>query len=190
MSKRVLSVGQCSMDHGARSTMLESTFALKSVPAETAADALVALGHEKFDLVMVNRKLDADYSDGIEIIRQIKADPQLAATPCMLVTNYPEHQEAAVAAGAELGFGKQGYHAARKLRRMTESVPRALSCGRRHWLERDASHPSAVPRGADIALGGLATPRGTIRPPEIGQHSRAAAAGARPWWANRDQLSA
>jgi CheY-like chemotaxis protein len=110
MSKRVLSIGQCSMDHGALSTMLERNFGAEVVPAETAADALVALGHEKFDLVMVNRKLDADYSDGIEIIRQIKADPKLAATPCMLVTNYPEHQEAAVAAGAELGFGKQGYH--------------------------------------------------------------------------------
>jgi two-component system chemotaxis response regulator CheY len=59
---------------------------------------------------MINRKLDADYSDGIEIIRQIKADPQLAATPCMLVTNYPEHQEVAVAAGAEPGFGKLGYN--------------------------------------------------------------------------------
>ena len=33
----------------------------------------------QFDLVLVNRKLDADYSDGIEIIRQIKADPTIAA---------------------------------------------------------------------------------------------------------------
>ncbi len=55
---------------------------------------------------MVNRKLDIDYTDGLEIIRQIKADPQLAAVPCMLVTNYAEHQQAAVAAGAEPGFGK------------------------------------------------------------------------------------
>ena len=30
----------------------------------------------------------------------------LAATPVMLVTNYPEHQQAAVEAGAEPGFGK------------------------------------------------------------------------------------
>ena len=70
---------------------------------------LLALGQEKFALVMVNRKLDADYSDGLEIIRKIKADPKLAATPCMLVTNYAEHQQAAVAAGAEPGFGKLAY---------------------------------------------------------------------------------
>ena len=48
-------------------------------------------------------------SDGLEIIRQIKADPTLAAVPCMLVTNYAEHQEVAVAIGAELGFGKSEY---------------------------------------------------------------------------------
>jgi DNA-binding NtrC family response regulator len=106
MSKRVLSVGQCSVDHAALSAMLKKNFGAEVVPAETAADALVALEHEKFDLVMVNRKLDADYSDGVEIIRTIKAT---AATPCMLVTNYPEHQQAAVAAGAEPGFGKLAY---------------------------------------------------------------------------------
>ncbi len=109
MSKRVLSVGQCSVDHAALSAMLEKNFGAEVVPVETAADALVALEHDKFDLVMINRKLDADYSDGVEIIRSIKADPQIAATPCMLVTNYPEHQQAAVAAGAEPGFGKLAY---------------------------------------------------------------------------------
>ena len=109
MSKRVLSVGQCSVDHAALSALLERSFGAEVVPADTAADALVALVHEKFDLVMINRKLDVDYSDGLEIIRQIKADPQIAATPCMLVTNYPGHQQAAVAAGAEPGFGKLAY---------------------------------------------------------------------------------
>jgi two-component system, response regulator, stage 0 sporulation protein F len=109
MSKRVLSVGQCSMDHAAITALMKRAFAAEVVPADTASDALAALGQGKFDLVIVNRKLDADYSDGLDIIRQIKADTALAATPCMLVTNYPEHQEEAVAAGAELGFGKQGY---------------------------------------------------------------------------------
>ena len=56
--------------------------------------------------MLVNRKLDADYSDGIEVIRAIKADAATADVPVMLVTNYPEHQDAAVAAGALRGFGK------------------------------------------------------------------------------------
>ena len=73
------------------------------------ADSLEALRADGFDLVLVNRKLDRDYSDGIEVIRAIKADSQLAHLPAMLVTNYPEHQDAAVAIGAERGFGKLEY---------------------------------------------------------------------------------
>jgi two-component system chemotaxis response regulator CheY len=64
------------------------------------------LKSDRFDLVLVNRKLDVDYSDGLEVIRQIKSDPAIADVPVMLVTNYPEHQDAAVAAGAVRGFGK------------------------------------------------------------------------------------
>ena len=36
----------------------------------------------------------------------MKADPAVTAVPVMLITNYPEHQDAAVAAGAVRGFGK------------------------------------------------------------------------------------
>jgi CheY-like chemotaxis protein len=67
---------------------------------------LKILRERQVDLVTVNRKLDCDYSDGVEVIRQIKADPELAAAPVMLITNYPEHQEAAIAIGAIRGFGK------------------------------------------------------------------------------------
>ncbi len=56
--------------------------------------------------MLVNRKLDADHSDGLEIIQRIKADAELAGVNVMLVTNYAEHQERAVAAGAAPGFGK------------------------------------------------------------------------------------
>jgi two-component system chemotaxis response regulator CheY len=72
-------------------------------------DTLEQLKGGRFDLVLVNRKLDADYSDGIEIIRQIKADREIAEVPVMLVTNYLEHQDAAIAAGAMPGFGKLEY---------------------------------------------------------------------------------
>ena len=56
--------------------------------------------------MLINRKLDCDYSDGTAILKQLKADPLLAKTPVMIVTNYAEHQDAAVAMGAERGFGK------------------------------------------------------------------------------------
>ena len=107
MSKRVLDVGNCSMDHGAISATLRSQFAADVVQAHGPDDALEQLRSGGFDLVLVNRKLDQDYSDGLDIVKTIKADPALASTPVMLITNYAEHQQTAVAAGAELGFGKK-----------------------------------------------------------------------------------
>ena len=104
---RVLDVGNCGYDHSQISRMLERHFGAVCAVADTAEETLEKLAAEKFDLVLINRKLDHDYSDGIEILKRIKQDPQLAQLPVMLVTNYPEHQEAAVALGALPGFGKQ-----------------------------------------------------------------------------------
>lgn len=104
--KRVLDVGNCAPDHASITAFLKSRFECDVVQADDAEDALAALKANEFDLVLVNRKLDVDYSDGIEVIRQIKDDPELAAVPVMLITNYPEHQEAAMEIGAQRGFGK------------------------------------------------------------------------------------
>jgi two-component system, chemotaxis family, chemotaxis protein CheY len=118
--KRVLDVGNCSMDHGAISDLLASRFSADVVQAHGPDDALSELRGGKFDLVLVNRKLDQDQSDGLEIIKQIKADPQLAPTPCMLITNFPEHQATAVAAGAEPGFGKSSLSAPETIERLKQ----------------------------------------------------------------------
>ena len=109
MSKRVLDVGQCAPDHATISRYFTKNFNCEIAKAIDAAEALAELKSGRFDLVLVNRKLDIDYSDGIEVIRQIKSDPTIADVPVMLVTNYPEHQEAAMAAGAVRGFGKLEY---------------------------------------------------------------------------------
>lgn len=112
MPKRVLDVGNCSMDHGSIRGYLERTFGAQVVQAHGPEDAYELLAREPFDLVLVNRKLDQDYSDGLEIIKAIKADAKHSHVPCMLITNYAEHQETAVAAGAAHGFGKKQLHAA------------------------------------------------------------------------------
>lgn len=109
MPKRVLDVGQCVPDHATIRSYLTRNFDCEVVQTHGADDTLAQLRGGQFDLVLVNRKLDADYSDGIEIIRQIKADDAIASVPVMVVTNYPEHQDAAVAAGAARGFGKLEY---------------------------------------------------------------------------------
>ena len=77
------------------------------VQAHGSEDALELLGREPFDLVLVNRKLDQDYSDGLDVVAAIKAQPEHADLPCMLITNYQEHQQAAIAAGCQPGFGKK-----------------------------------------------------------------------------------
>jgi len=106
MTKRVLDVGQCSPDHLMIRRLLERHFDVTIVQAHGPADTFDALRSEPFDLVLVNRKLDRDASDGLELIRQIKANAELANVPVMLITNYANHQELAVAVGAERGFGK------------------------------------------------------------------------------------
>ena len=106
MTKRVLDVGQCSPDHSAIRRLLESRFAATVVQAHSLTDTLAELRREPVDLVLINRKLDADYSDGMEILAAIKADAALARVPVMVVSNYAEAQAAAVAAGAVPGFGK------------------------------------------------------------------------------------
>lgn len=105
-SPRVLDVGNCGHDHGQISHMLERNFGAALAAAHSGDEALERLEREHFDLVLINRKLDNDYSDGIEVIKRIKSDPKLKHTPVMLVTNYAEHQALAVAEGALPGFGK------------------------------------------------------------------------------------
>jgi two-component system, chemotaxis family, chemotaxis protein CheY len=106
MNKRVLDVGQCGPDHASIRDYLTTHFACEVVQTHGLDDTLAELRRGRFDLVLINRKLDADYSDGIEILRAIKAAAEMAHVPVMLVTNYPEHQDAAEAAGAHRGFGK------------------------------------------------------------------------------------
>jgi len=106
MPKRVLDVGQCGPDHSSIRSYLKRHFDCEVVQVDDGVDALAELKGGQFDLVLVNRKLDCDSSDGVEVIRALKVDPDAARVPVMLVTNYPEHQEAAIAVGAIRGFGK------------------------------------------------------------------------------------
>lgn len=106
MTKHVLSIGNCVPDHLAIQSLIEGAFDAKVSKASSEDEALVALRSGDFQLVLVNRRLDRDGSDGLELIRKIKSLPELSHTPVMMITNYSEHQQLAVQAGAELGFGK------------------------------------------------------------------------------------
>lgn len=107
MTKTVMDVGNCSMDHDSLRAMLEANFQISPVQAHSADEALEFLRANEVDLLLVNRIFDRDQNDGLDLIKRIKADPELAGTACMLISNFDEYQQQAVAAGAEPGFGKQ-----------------------------------------------------------------------------------
>lgn len=104
--RTVLDVGNCVPDHASIKRLLTSHYDVDVLQTHASDDTLALLRKRAVDLVLINRKLDCDYSDGTEILKQLKADPLLAKTPVMIITNYAEHQDAAVALGAERGFGK------------------------------------------------------------------------------------
>ena len=109
MTKIVLDVGNCNPDHNAIQRMLTTHYDVVVLRADELSDAMDVLRQNKVDLIVINRKLDIDYSDGIEILRHLKQDAATRAIPAMIITNYPEQQIAAVSEGAEYGFGKLQY---------------------------------------------------------------------------------
>ncbi len=109
--KRVLNVGHCTPDHRAIAAMIEGHFAAVVDATDSLAQTLEQLRTHAFDLVLVNRILDRDGSDGLLVIQRVKTDPDLSDTPVMMVTNFAEHQQRAQDAGALVGFGKQALHA-------------------------------------------------------------------------------
>jgi CheY-like chemotaxis protein len=106
MTKTLLDCGNCGPDFNSIRQMVKSKFGASVVQTHGAEDTLAMLREKKIDLVTVNRKLDRDYTDGLDVIKAIKADPEVGSVPVMLVTNYDEHQETAIEAGCVRGFGK------------------------------------------------------------------------------------
>jgi CheY-like chemotaxis protein len=111
MPKLVLDVGNCGPDHSAIKRLIEKGFDAQVLQSHGAEDTVALLLAHKIDLVLVNRKLDQDYTDGLDIIKMIKARPEFSALPVMMITNYPDHQQLAVEAGALYGFGKLQFNA-------------------------------------------------------------------------------
>jgi len=109
MIKNVLDIGNCDPDHSAIQRMLTSRYDVAVLRSHQLSDALDLLSQKKVDLIVINRKLDVDYTDGVEILRHLKQHDEFKSIPTMIITNYPDQQLAAVAEGAEYGFGKLQY---------------------------------------------------------------------------------
>src|SRR4051812_25129777 len=107
MPKKVVLVGHCGPDSSyLRMAVQKATNDVAVIMSDDDAELrkLISCG---VDLLLVNRTLDYGFAceGGAELIRHLRADhPDLRA---MLVSNYPEAQAEAVAAGALPGFGKR-----------------------------------------------------------------------------------
>src|SRR5690242_15063485 len=105
--KRILSIGQCAADHMSITWTLRSNFDAEVVSADDLEEARRQFQDGDFQLVLVNRVLDASGASGLDVIKQLKAgDGSAREVPVMLVSNYEDAQQQAVQAGAVPGFGK------------------------------------------------------------------------------------
>ena len=108
MPALVLLVGHCMPDSFSLSRAVKASgvdAVTKRVNTTRALDEHL----EGAALLLVNRALDGrfDAADGIELIRALRErGGETASPPMILVSNYPEAQAEAEAAGALPGFGK------------------------------------------------------------------------------------
>ena len=108
MPKRVALVGHCGPD--ASYLRLAVSRAVKDAQVVFADDQhtltkLIANGG--VDLILFNRQLDYGFEteEGVEMIKRLRE--QNPSVKAMLISNYPDAQQAAMQAGAVEGFGKR-----------------------------------------------------------------------------------
>lgn len=107
MPKRIALVGHCGPDASYLRMAVGSAARGATILNVDDAASLDRALSEGVDLLLFNRQLDwgFDTTEGIELIKQLRASHPMIKT--MLVSNYPEAQQAAVEAGALPGFGKR-----------------------------------------------------------------------------------
>lgn len=108
MSKNILLVGHCGPDSSyLRMSIKRAVPDAQIVMADDARELTESLKAKDVDLILFNRELGYgfDPDEGVEVIRSLRSNH--TDTKMMLVSNYPDAQNAAVAAGALPGFGKR-----------------------------------------------------------------------------------
>ena len=107
MSKKVALIGHCGPDSSyLRMAVMQASKGVKVVGTDEREE-LHKLIEDGVDLLLFNRELGYGFDEekGVDVIRRLRAEhPELKM---MLVTNYPDVQQAAITAGALPGFGKR-----------------------------------------------------------------------------------
>ena len=121
MRKRVVLVGHCGPDSSYLRTVLSSVERGVEISAAEDERSLMTALESGVDLVLFNRLLDYGFQEveGAKVIARVHQ--QFPRAKLMLVSNYPEAQADAVAAGALPGFGKRELGSSR-VREILKSV--------------------------------------------------------------------
>ncbi|HEX3359220.1 MAG TPA: response regulator [Tepidisphaeraceae bacterium] len=104
MAIRILDIGQCGFDGPRMAALWHKAIGATVDRCASGADALACATQNHYDIILVNRILDADNSSGLDVIASLIQSG--VSTPIMLVSDLPEAQDAAVKLGATRGFGK------------------------------------------------------------------------------------
>ncbi len=105
-TKNILNVGQCQPDHNSIRRFIRAEFGVEVEYCADISAAMKRMCEERFDLVLVNRIIDATLDEGSELIQQLKESEFLRDVPVMRVSNFDSAQLAATDLGAVRGFGK------------------------------------------------------------------------------------
>jgi len=123
MSKRIVLVGHCGIDGPRLQQELSSALAEAEVVRVNSDEELKRACDEGANLLLVNREpvgFDPTSGSGIDLIKQVKTErPHQKA---MLVSDFPDAQEEAVAAGALPGFGKADIGSPKLMRTVEQAL--------------------------------------------------------------------
>lgn len=103
MTQYVLSAGNCGFDNSQLSQLLQDAAGTAVRTADSIDEAVDAVDDD-CRLVLVNRVFDRTGEQGLELIGRLRDERPQAAI--MLISNFPDAQQSAEAAGALPGFGK------------------------------------------------------------------------------------
>ena len=106
MKRKVLDVGQCNADNYRISELLNRHFDVQVDRSHSIVQAVEAASKKPYDLILINRILDADSSAGMDVLASLKLNPSSKEIPVMIISNYEDAQEKAIEKGAVAGFGK------------------------------------------------------------------------------------
>jgi two-component system chemotaxis response regulator CheY len=106
-AKKILLVGHCGPDSTYLKIATKAAIGNTNILHADSPESMQRLIGEGIDLILFNRELDYGFepATGVEMVGKLKK--QFPELKMMVVSNYPEVQAAAVAAGALPGFGKR-----------------------------------------------------------------------------------